>query len=69
VVAVIGLDSLSVCTRAGGASDASRIRIAIAQQLRETARSTAIIGHFSDSEFVFADVHYGGTSTPRRAHP
>ena len=47
VVAVIGLDGLSVCTRA---------RIAIAQQLRGTARRTAIIGHFSDSEFVFADV-------------
>jgi GGDEF domain-containing protein len=56
VVAVIGLDGLSVCTRAGGASDANRARIAIAQQLRGTARSTAIIGHFSDSEFVFADV-------------
>jgi GGDEF domain-containing protein len=56
VAAVIGLDGLSVCTRAGGASDANRARIAIAQQLRRTARSTAIIGHFSDSEFVFADV-------------
>jgi GGDEF domain-containing protein len=56
VVAVIGLDGLSVCTRAGGTSDANRARIAIAQQLRRTARSTAIIGHFSDSEFVFADV-------------
>jgi GGDEF domain-containing protein len=56
VVAVIGLDGLSVCTRASGTSDANRARIAIAQQLRRTARSTAIIGHFSDSEFVFADV-------------
>jgi GGDEF domain-containing protein len=56
VVAVIGLDGLSVCTRAGGTSDANLARIAIAQQLRRTARSTAIIGHFSDSEFVFADV-------------
>jgi GGDEF domain-containing protein len=56
VVAMIRLDGLSVCTRAGGASDANRARIAIAQQLRETARSTAIIGHFSDSEFVFAEV-------------
>jgi GGDEF domain-containing protein len=56
VVAVIGLDGLSVCTRAGGASEANRARVAIAQQLRETARSTAIIGHFSESEFVFADV-------------
>ena len=56
VVAVIGLDGLSDCTRACGASDANRARIAIAQQLRETARPTAIIGHFSDSEFVFADV-------------
>lgn len=56
VVAVIGLDGLSVCTRAGDASDANWSRIAIAQQLRGTARSTAIIGHFSDSEFVFADV-------------
>ncbi len=56
VVAVIGLDGLSVCTRAGGASDANRTRIAVARQLRETARSTAIIGHFSDFEFVLADV-------------
>jgi GGDEF domain-containing protein len=56
VAAVIGLDGLSVCTRAGGPSDGNRARIAIAQQLRGTARSTAIIGHFSDSEFVFADV-------------
>jgi GGDEF domain-containing protein len=56
VVAVIGLDGLSACARAGGASDANRARIAIAQQLRGTARSTAIIGHLSDSEFVFADV-------------
>jgi GGDEF domain-containing protein len=55
VVAVIGLDGPSVYTRAG-ASDANRTRIAIAQQLRGTARSTAIIGHFSDSEFAFADV-------------
>lgn len=56
VVAAIGLDGLSVYTRAGDASDANRARIAIAQQLRGTARSTAIIGQFSDSEFVFADV-------------
>ena len=56
VVAVIGLEGLSVCTGVGGASDANRARITIAQQLRGTARSTAIIGHFSDSEFVFADV-------------
>lgn len=56
MVAVIGLDGPSVCTRAAGASDANRARIAIAQQLRRTARSTAIIGHVSDSEFVFADV-------------
>jgi GGDEF domain-containing protein len=56
VVALIRLDGPPVCTRAGGASDANRARIAIAQQLRETARSTAIIGHFSDSEFVLADV-------------
>jgi GGDEF domain-containing protein len=56
VVAVIGVDGASVRTRAGDASDADQTRIAIAQQLRGTARSTAIIGHFADSEFVFADV-------------
>jgi GGDEF domain-containing protein len=64
VVAVIRLDSLSVCDRAGGAPDANRARIGIAQQLRETARSSAIIGHFSDSEFVFADLFPSAEPAP-----
>jgi GGDEF domain-containing protein len=64
VVAVIRLDNLSVCDRAGGAPDPIRTRIGIAQQLRETARDSAIIGHFSDSEFLFADVFPSAEPAP-----
>lgn len=55
-IAVINLDSFSLLGEFSGTSGSNRARIDIAQRLRETARRDAVLAHFTDSEFVIADL-------------
>lgn len=56
VVTVITLDGYSLLASLQGAVGTSRARITVGQQLRETARSDALIAHVGDAEFLIADL-------------
>lgn len=56
VVVVVSIDSYSLLTSFAGAAGTNRARVAVAQQLRETARVDALIAHVGGVEFFIAEL-------------
>lgn len=64
VLLVITLDNFSLLKSAGGTVACERALVAVAQTLRETTRSSAVLGHIGDAEFVIADAFSSTDSSP-----
>lgn len=55
VVAVVALDNFAPLQSLQGSRGTDRVRVAVAQALRETVRRDALLGHVGDAEFLIAD--------------
>lgn len=55
VVAVVALDNFGPLHSLQGGRGTDRVRVAVAQALRETVRRDALLGHVGDTEFLIAD--------------
>ncbi len=64
ILIVVNLDSFSLLTAMSGKAGGNKARVAIGQRLRETVRGDAVIGHFSEAEYVVADVFTTPDPTP-----
>jgi diguanylate cyclase (GGDEF)-like protein len=64
VIVVIHLDNFALLVQSGGRLAGERARVAAAQTLRETTRSSAVVAHVSDAEFVIADSFPTTDSSP-----
>ncbi|AQA06403.1 GGDEF domain-containing protein [Mycobacterium sp. MS1601] len=64
VLLLITLDNFSLLKSAGGTVACERALVAVAQTLRETTRSNAVVGHIGDAEFVIADTFSSTDSSP-----
>lgn len=56
VIVVVDLDSFAAISDVAGDGRARKLRVLIAQMLRETARRDTVLAHTADSVFVLADV-------------
>lgn len=56
ILALVGMDSFTAVTGFSRPGHARRLRVAVAQMLRETARRDAILAHLPASEFLLADL-------------
>lgn len=64
VIVLIHLDNFELLVDSRGRRAGERARVAAAQTLRETTRSSAVVAHVSDTEFVIADSFPTTDSTP-----
>ncbi|GAA2570047.1 GGDEF domain-containing protein [Mycolicibacterium diernhoferi] len=64
ILIVVNLDSFSLLTAMSGKAGGNKARVAIGQRLRETVRGDAVIGHFSEAEYLVADVFTTPDPTP-----
>jgi diguanylate cyclase (GGDEF)-like protein len=64
VIVLITLDNFNLLTGTDGAISGERARVAVAQTLRETTRTNAIVAHVGQAEFLIADTFATTDATP-----
>ena len=64
VLVVISLDNFTLLTGTEGRVSGQRARVAVAQTLRETTRSNAIVAHVGQAEFLIADTFSSTDASP-----
>ncbi|KUI34201.1 hypothetical protein AU194_17780 [Mycobacterium sp. GA-2829] len=64
VVMAVALDGFSVLAATSTAAETDRARVAVSQRIREAVRSTAMVAHVGESEFVIADLFATSDSSP-----
>ena len=55
VIVLVSLDNFTLLTGTVGRVSGERARVAVAQTLRETTRTNAIVAHIGEAEFLIAD--------------
>jgi diguanylate cyclase (GGDEF)-like protein len=64
VIVLISLDNFTLLLGTDGRVAGDRARVAVAQTLRETTRSNAIVAHIGDAEYLIADTFSTTDSSP-----
>lgn len=64
VVLTVALDGFSVLAATATAAETDRARVAVGQRLREAVRSTAMLAHVGESEFLIADLFATADPSP-----
>jgi diguanylate cyclase (GGDEF)-like protein len=64
VVVLVSLDNFTLLTGTDGRVSGDRARVAVAQTLRETTRSNAIVAHVGEAEFLIADTFATTDASP-----
>jgi diguanylate cyclase (GGDEF)-like protein len=64
VIVLVSLDNFTLLTGTDGKVSGDRARVAVAQTLRETTRSNAIVAHIGEAEFLIADTFATTDASP-----
>ncbi|MGB3481502.1 MAG: GGDEF domain-containing protein [Mycobacterium sp.] len=64
VVLLVTMDNFNLLKSTLGSTACDRALVAVAQTLRETTRSNAVVGRIGDAEFVIADTFASTDSSP-----
>ncbi|MCV7229210.1 GGDEF domain-containing protein [Mycolicibacterium komossense] len=64
VIVLVSLDNFTLLTGTDGKVSGDRAEVAVAQTLRETTRSNAIVAHVGEAEFLIADTFATTDASP-----
>jgi diguanylate cyclase (GGDEF)-like protein len=64
IIALVSLDNFTLLTGTDGRVSGDRAQVAVAQTLRETTRSNAIVAHIGEAEFLIADTFATTDASP-----